>query len=186
MKLIVGLGNPGKEYDKTRHNVGFMFIDYFCNKNSLNFKIKMDALYTETDINNEKIIIIKPQTFMNNSGNSVAKYANFYKIPTKDIIIIYDDTSFIVGNLKIKASGSSAGHNGIDDVMNKLGTKDVKRIKIGIAKSKYNLIQFVLSKFNKEELTILNNMFEKNNELIKDFVILDFDHLMSKYNIKGE
>lgn len=186
MKLIVGLGNPGKEYEKTRHNAGFMFIDYFCLENKITFKSKMEADYAEMVMDEEKVIIMKPKTFMNNSGKAVKKYVDFYKIPAENILVIYDDTSFEVGKFKIKASGSSAGHKGIADIMNKLNTNEIKRVKIGITKNKFSLVDFVLSKFNKTETDTLLAMFEKNKTLINDFVKIDFDHLMSKYNIKGE
>jgi len=183
MKLIVGLGNVGKNYENTRHNVGFMFIDKYADKNNLNFKEKMDALYTETIINNEKVLLIKPTTFMNLSGKAVKKYVDFYKISIDDILIIYDDTSFDVGKVKLKTSGTSAGHNGINDIMSKLGTNNIKRVKVGISKNPYDLVDYVLGKFSNEDSKKINEMLEHNFSLIDDFVVMTFDNLMSKYNI---
>lgn len=183
MKLIVGLGNVGKNYENTRHNVGFMFLDKYASKNNLSFKEKMNALYAETVILGEKVLFIKPTTFMNLSGTAVKNYVDFFKIPIEDVLVIYDDTSFDVGKIKLKQSGSSAGHNGINDIINKLGTNNIKRVKIGISKNPYDLVDYVLGKFSKVDLNIINEMFEKNSDLIEDFVSLSFDNLMSKYNI---
>lgn len=183
MKLIVGLGNIGKEYENTRHNVGFMFVDYYANANNLLFKEKMNAYYTEVVIDSEKVIIIKPTTYMNLSGNAVKKYVDFYKIKKEDILVIYDDTTFDVGKIKLKSSGSSAGHNGINDIIIKLGTSDIKRVKIGISKNQFNLTDYVLGKFSKKDKEILENLFNDKCSIIDDFVKLSFDHLMSKYNI---
>lgn len=183
MKLIVGLGNVGKNYENTRHNVGFMFLDKYASNNNLSFMEKMNALYAETVILGEKVLFIKPTTFMNLSGTAVKNYVDFFKIPIEDVLVIYDDTSFDVGKIKLKQSGSSAGHNGIKDIINKLGTNNIKRVKIGISKNPYDLVDYVLGKFSKADLNIINEMFEKNSDLIEDFVSLTFDNLMSKYNI---
>ena len=110
MKLVVGLGNPGKQYEKTRHNCGFMAIDYYANKNDLKFKKKFNGLYAETLINGNKLILLKPQTYMNLSGFCVKKFVDFYNIDLNDILVIYDDKDFETGTFKIKRDGSSAGH----------------------------------------------------------------------------
>lgn len=182
MKLIVGLGNPGKEYEKTRHNVGFMAVDNFSNSKSLIFKSKFNALYSETIINNEKVILLKPQTFMNLSGDAVLEFKNYFKIKIDDILVLYDDINFEVGNFKIKKSGSSGGHNGINDIISKLKTENIKRIKIGISKNKYKLKDYVLSDFSVEDLKKLNKMFKITDNIIEDFSNIDFEKLMSKYN----
>lgn len=182
MKLIVGLGNVGKEYENTRHNVGFMFVDYYAQKNNLTFKLKDNAYYAETSINNEKVIIIKPTTFMNLSGLAVRHFADFYKINIEDIIVIYDDTAFEVGDFKIKQSGSSGGHNGINDIIKAFSTENIKRVRIGISHNKNDLVDYVLGKFSKEDMNILKSLFENNYRIIDDFVTLPFDHLMNKYN----
>ena len=187
MKLIVGLGNPGKEYENTRHNSGFMVIDSYANKNNLEFKNKFNGLYAEFNKNNEKIFLLKPQTFMNLSGDSVLEFKNYYNIDNNDILIIYDDVNFEVGNFKLKKNGSSGGHNGINDVIQKLKTSEIKRLKIGISKNKFKLKDYVLSKFCSEELKKINNIFEITNNIIDDFITIDFEKLMSKYNgIKNE
>lgn len=182
MKLIVGLGNPGKEYEKTRHNAGYMFIDHYASKNNLEFKEKMNAFCTETIIDSEKVIIIKPTTFMNLSGNAVRKYIDFYKIDVDDILVIYDDMAFEVGTLKVRRDGSSGGHNGINNIIEHLNTKNIKRVRIGISNAKNNMVDYVLGKFGKEDIDLLNKLFEEKEGIIEDFVKLDFEKLMNKYN----
>ena len=111
MKLIVGLGNPGKEYENTRHNIGFMVLDYYADNN--NWKEKWNSLYTELNMNGEKILLIKPLTYMNLSGHAVIQFINFYKIELKDILIIQDDLDLAVGKYRLKTNSSNGGHNGI-------------------------------------------------------------------------
>lgn len=182
MKLIVGLGNPGKEYEKTRHNVGFMAVDSFSNSKNLIFKNKFNSLYAETIINNEKIIVLKPQTFMNLSGNAVLEFKNYFDIDIENILVFYDDVNFELGHFKIKKSGSSGGHNGINDIINKLKSKDIKRVKIGISKNNFKLKDYVLGNFTSKDLEKLNNVFEITNSIINDFTSISFEKLMSKYN----
>ena len=182
MKLIVGLGNPGKEYEKTRHNMGFMAIDFYVQKNNLEYKKKFNGLYTENTINGEKIILLKPQTFMNLSGECVFEFVNYFKIDIEDILIIYDDKDFEVGTFKIKRNGSSGGHNGMNNIINHLKTSDIKRIRIGISKNEIPLIDYVLQKMAKEDLEKTNSLLPTISNIIDDFTILDFEQLMSKYN----
>ena len=187
MKLVVGLGNPGKEYEKTRHNVGFMAVDSFSNSKNLSFKSKFNSLYAETIINNEKFIFLKPQTYMNLSGDAVLEVKKYYDINPEDILVFYDDVSFEVGKFKVKSSGSSGGHNGINDIISKLKTKDIKRVKIGISKNRFSLKDYVLSNFSLEDLEKLNKLFKITNNIIEDFSNTDFNKIMSKYNgIKNE
>ena len=180
MKLIVGLGNPGKEYEKTRHNVGFMAIDHYLGNES--FKSKNNGSYYEKIINNEKIIFLKPLTYMNDSGLAVRYFSDYFNLDISDILIIYDDMDFDVGKYKLKSSGSSAGHNGIKSIIKHLGTENFKRIRIGISKNNINTIDYVLGRFSKEDLFILNNVFNVVDNIIEDFNIYDFDKLMNKYN----
>lgn len=182
MKLIVGLGNPGKNYTNTRHNSGFRVIDAYSDKNNLSFKNKFDGLYAETIINNEKVILLKPQTFMNLSGECVLKFKNYYDIDLKDILIIYDDVDFPVGAFKIKRKGSPNGHNGIKNIINLLHSEDISRLKIGISKNQIPLIDYVLSKFTDEENSKLEKMFQTTSMIIEDFCKLSIDDLMQKYN----
>ena len=184
MKLIVGLGNPGKEYEKTRHNTGFMSLDSFAHKHDVVIdKKKYNGLYAEITINGEKIILLKPQTYMNLSGECVRKYVDYFKIKIEDILVINDDLDLEVGRLRLRRSGDSAGHNGLKNIELHLGTKDFKRLKIGISKNKgIDTKDYVLGKFSKEELEILDQIKNVTDQLLEDYVSLDFEKLMSKYN----
>ena len=183
MKLIVGLGNPGKEYDQTRHNTGFMAIDYFAKENNLDFKLesKLEGLISKTIINNEKVILLKPVTYMNLSGNSIIKVLNFYKIDVKDMLVIHDDLDLSVGVIRFRNHGSAGGHNGIKSIISHVG-ENFNRCKIGIDKSS-DTINHVLSKFSKEELISINNAIEKVSYAINDFISgKTMDEIMNKYN----
>lgn len=187
MKLIVGLGNPGKEYEKTRHNAGFMMIDYYAKiKNLTTLKEFKNGLYYEYNNNGEKILLLKPQSYMNLSGEVVRKYIEYFKIDINDVLIINDDMDINLGNVKIKSSGSAAGHNGIKNIIQNLKSESIKRIKIGISKNNINQVDYVIGKFNKEELDILENVKKEVANIIEDFINIDFDKVMSKYNKKNK
>lgn len=182
MKLIVGLGNPGKDYENTRHNVGFMTIDNYVNKHSLSFKSKFNGVYSETNINGDKVIFLKPQNYMNLSGEVVLEFKNYFNIPSNEIFIIYDDVSFELGSYKIKKTGSSGGHNGIKNIIELLKTEDIKRFKIGISKKRGELKNHVLGKFGIAEKIVLKRVINLSENIIEDFCFLDFEKLMCKYN----
>lgn len=184
MKLIVGLGNPGREYAKTRHNVGFMILDNYCEKNNLYFDAnKFNGLYSQTFINNEKVIFLKPQKYMNLSGEVVRDFVHYFKIDIKDILIINDDLDIKMGKYKLKANGSSGGHNGLKNIGEQLGTFEYKRLKIGISNNKkMETKDYVLGNFNNEEINILNSIIKVSENIINDFVNMSFDLLMTKYN----
>lgn len=184
MKLIVGLGNPGKEYENTRHNAGFKFIDKFAQSQNLNFnKEKFNGLYTEFNYKGEKVILLKPQKYMNLSGEVVIKFKEFFKINLEDILIICDDLDTELGKLKIKYKGSSGGHNGLKNIESHLHSNEYKRIKIGISNNKnHDKIDYVIGKMPKEELNILEKVTDKAPEMILDYLNLSFDNLMNKYN----
>ncbi len=186
MKLIVGLGNPGLDYENTRHNMGFTFIDAFAK--NLNVKIekeKFNGLYTQTTVNNEKIILLKPLSYMNLSGEVVEKYVNFYKINIDDILIISDDLDLELGKIRLRQAGSSGGHNGLKNIALHLNTENFKRLKIGISKNKeIDTKDYVLGKFNKEETKIIEEMKDNIINLLNDYITLDFNKLMCKYNKK--
>lgn len=185
MKLVIGLGNPGKKYEKTRHNLGFMSVDYYAKKNNLEFKSKMNGLYAETTLGNEKIILLKPQSFMNLSGDIVRKYYDYYNLNIEDLLIIYDDVDFEIGAFRIKRGGSSAGHNGIDDIMNKIGTENIYRVRIGTSKNGSVLRDYVLSRFSKKDFEKVNLLLPVISDVIDDFASYNIDDLMEKYNKKG-
>ena len=185
MKLVVGLGNPTLEYDNTRHNVGFMLLDYIFGKDKFVINKKMNAMEYITNINGEKVIVIKPTTYMNLSGDAVIKYVNFYKINVSDILVIQDDLDMPLGRIKLMVNRGDGGHNGIKDIVLKLSSKEFMRVKIGIGKS--NAIEtkdYVLGKFGKEDSCLLNNVFCSLRDVVKDYVVMDINALMQKYNTK--
>lgn len=153
--LIAGLGNPGKKYENTRHNVGFMAIDYIAKmQNCENFKLKFKSQISEATIANKDVILLKPQTFMNLSGSAVSECIKFYKIPIENIIIIFDDVSLDIGKVRYRTKGSSGGQNGIKNIISMLKTEEIARIKIGVGEKPhkdYNLADWVLSDFKKSD-----------------------------------
>ena len=187
MKLIVGLGNPGKEYEKTRHNIGFIFIDALAEKLNVSIdKEKFNGLYTTTIINGEKVILLKPLSYMNLSGEVVIRFKEFYKIDIKDILVISDDLDMEFGKIRLRQNGSSGGHNGLKDIEQKLGTKNYKRLKIGISNNKMiDTKDYVLGRFSEQEIEIIENLKSKVTSLLLDFINeVEFTDLMSKYNGK--
>lgn len=183
MKLIVGLGNPDKEYDNTRHNVGFMVIDNYLG--SVNWSNKFNALYCEKVINGEKIIFVKPLTYMNNSGNAVGEFVRYFNIDNKDILVIQDDLDLNVGDYKLKMHSSSGGHNGIKSIIASLGNQDFPRLKVGIGSVKKDeVIDYVLGKFSKSELEVLNELFNTFDKIINSFINEGIDKTMNVYNTK--
>lgn len=183
MKLIVGLGNPDKEYDKTRHNVGFMVIDSYLG--SVNWSNKFNALYCEKVINGEKIIFVKPLTYMNNSGNAVGEFVRYFNIDNKNILVIQDDLDLNVGDYKLKMHSSSGGHNGIKSIIASLGNQDFPRLKVGIGSVKKDeVIDYVLGKFSKSELEVLNELFNTFDKIINSFINEGIDKTMNVYNTK--
>lgn len=180
MKLIVGLGNPGKEYESTRHNIGFMIIDKFLG--DIKYKEKFSGLYYEKDMG-EKVIFLKPQTFMNNSGFCVKKFVDYYKISPENILVIHDDLDLEVGKIKYKINSSSGGHNGIKSIINNLKTQNFIRLKIGISSTnKDQIIDYVLGKFSKKEIDEINVNDIINS--INDYINNDYTFVMNKYNGK--
>ena len=184
MKLIVGLGNPGKEYENTRHNIGFIFLDYFANNNKVSIdKEKYNGLYTQTIINDEKVILLKPLSYMNLSGEVVKRYVDYFKINLEDILIINDDLDMSFGKIRLRPEGSSGGHNGLKNIALHLGTEKFKRLKIGISNDKtIDTKDYVLGKFSKEEKETINDLKEIVSNILLDYLTTDFDKLMCKYN----
>ena len=187
MKLVVGLGNKGREYENTRHNMGFMLVDRYLQYKNITdkFKEKFNAMYIETTINNEKVIFIKPMTYMNNSGIAVRSFVDFYKLNSEDVLVISDDLDLDLGKFRLRRNGSSGGHNGLKSIISHLGTDNFKRLRIGISNDKDDVINYVLSKFSKKELNDIDTMFDTLVDVLDDYFVMDFTSLMSKYNRKG-
>jgi len=186
MYLIAGLGNPGLKYQKTKHNVGFMFIDALAKELGVKVdKSKFNALIAEVNILGEKCLLMKPQTFMNNSGEAVAQAANFYKIPSENVLIIFDDISLDPGNLRIRRKGSSGGHNGIKSIIDHLKSQDFPRIKLGIGGKPYDdylLADYVLSKIDKKDQEKIDGAIESAIEASKLIIKGDVEKAMNLYN----
>lgn len=182
MKLVVGLGNPGKEYEKTRHNMGFMVLDYYAMKHGFSFqKEKFHGLYFETIIQGEKVIFLKPQSYINLSGEVISKFVDYYKISISDIFVIHDDLDLPFTKMKLKKSGSSGGHNGLKNIELHLHTKDYKRLKIGISNDKkMDTKDYVLGKF--DDLKNLEEVINRAYLILEDHFLLSFDNLMNRYN----
>ena len=162
--IIVGLGNPGKEYEETRHNTGFMVLDKIAEKYNIDVrKQKCKALLGQGEINGEKVILVKPQTYMNLSGEAVSEVMKFYKVEKKNIIIIFDDIDLPVGTLRVKERGSAGTHNGVKSVVYLLGTTEFKRVKVGVGKQRpgEDLVNHVLGKFSKEDRVLLEEALDK-------------------------
>jgi len=185
LKLIVGLGNPGRKYSNTRHNCGFIILDMFADKKNIKFsKEKFGGIYAEYLENNEKVILLKPQKFINLSGEVVKAFVNYYKIDIRDILIVVDDVSIDKGKYKLKQDGSSGGHNGLKDIENNLETNKYKRLKIGIGKvSEIDVKDYVLGKIKDKKM--MANSFLKAVEIVGKYPIEEYDKLMNDYNSKG-
>lgn len=188
MKLVVGLGNPGKEYINTRHNMGFLVIDEICkNQNVTLDKKKFSGEYTKCKIDNEDIILLKPMTYMNLSGKSVNECAEFYKIKHEDIIIIYDDIDIPITEVKIKKKGSAGSHNGMKSVIEIIGTSEFPRVRVGIGTPEYknDLINYVIGKVQEEEFKTLRLGVMKAKDAVYYIIEKGIDNAMNSINQKG-
>lgn len=186
MKLVVGLGNPGMEYKKTRHNVGFIFLNSFLSKENLSLdKKKFNGKYIEyVSKKGNKAILLEPQTYMNLSGDSIIDFIRYFKIDVNDVLVIHDDLDLDIAKIRIRSKGSSGGHNGIKSIINRLQNENFKRIRIGIGKdSNIPVVDYVLGKFSSDDMIKLEEKFNIVNRVIEDFIDdIDFHTIESKYN----
>lgn len=184
MKLIVGLGNIGKEYENTRHNCGFMVIEELERKLGVSLnQTKFKGKYVKTRYKDEDIILLMPQTYMNNSGESVQQFMNFFKIPKEDILIIYDDLDMGVGKLRLRVSGSAGGHNGIKSIIAHVGSQEFKRIRVGIDRHPHmKVVDYVLSKFTKQEADAINEGIINASNAVLTYLDKGFVAAMNQYN----
>lgn len=185
--LIVGLGNPGPKYEFTRHNAGFLCMDLLAQQVGVKMidRIKFKSVVADVAIEGRRCILMKPQTFMNNSGEAVRDAANFYKIPPEHIIILFDDISLPPGKLRIRRKGSDGGHNGIKSILYLLGSDQFPRIKLGVGakpRPDYDLADWVLSTFQKDELSRMKEAMEKACEAVPLLVREETDRAMNLYN----
>lgn len=185
MFLVIGLGNPGREYAETRHNVGFKVIDLLAQKNNITMnKIKFKSVYGEGIIAGKKIVLVKPQTYMNNSGMAVRELYDFYKLPIEDIIVVVDDIDIDFAQIRIRKKGSAGTHNGLRSIIQHIQDENFPRLKIGIGekKEKQDLAAFVMSKFSKEEREEISIAVEDATSAIEAIIRDGIDKAMNKYN----
>lgn len=183
MFLIVGLGNPGSQYEDTRHNIGFKVVDNIAKEYNIEFsRQKFKGICGEGFINGEKVILLKPTTYMNLSGESVREVIDFYKLSNENVLVIYDDISLDVGRLRIREKGSAGGHNGIKSIIAHLGTDIFPRIKVGVGQPNVDLVNYVLGKFSKEEMEVLNESIDASTKAVKDIINDNVKTAMNVYN----
>ncbi|MDE7210613.1 MAG: aminoacyl-tRNA hydrolase [Lachnospiraceae bacterium] len=187
MKIIIGLGNPTREYQATRHNIGFDAVTRICD----DYNIRLDskehkALCGRGYIGGEKVILAQPQTFMNLSGESVRALVDYYKLTNEDIIVIYDDIHLDVGQLRVRKKGSAGGHNGIKNIIAHLGTQDFMRIRIGVGEKpeKWDLVDYVLGHFPKEEEPVVREALERASKACECIITDGIETAMNRYNQK--
>ncbi len=183
--VVVGLGNPGKNHAGTRHNVGFDTIDLLGYRNNIKIsKIKFKSVYGEGSIGREKVILLKPQTYMNNSGMAVLDLYKFYKLPIENIIIIVDDIDIEFGTIRIRKQGSAGSHNGLKSIIYNLNRDDFPRVKIGIGEKKQgqDLADFVLSRFSKDERVVIDETITEAALAIETIITYSIDKAMNEFN----
>lgn len=184
--IVIGLGNIGKQYEKTRHNIGFLAIDYIAEKWGAKIdRLKFNATIGEASVGEKRILLMKPTTFMNNSGVAAKEAADFYKIPPENVIILHDEISFDPGVIRIRRKGSAGGHNGLKSLIAHLGSEDFPRIKIGVGKKptpEYDLVDFVLGKFPEKDLEAIESRFSDIEAAVKDIINGNIDAAMNKYS----
>ncbi len=188
MYLIAGLGNPGTQYEMTRHNIGFHAIDYIADELGIKVKkLKYKALYGEGEINGERVFLVKPQTFMNLSGESIVEFVRFFKIPVENVIIISDDIALDTGRIRIRPKGSAGGHNGLKSIIYMLNSDEFPRIRIGVGAPEhkdYDLVDFVLGKFGKDKIPVLREAIVKAYKAATEIIARGTQSAMNKFNGK--
>lgn len=185
MYLIVGLGNPEPEYSKTRHNMGFDVINKIANKYEIDIsRTKFNGNYGSGVIEEEKVILLKPQTFMNLSGQSIKPFVDFYKIPLENVLVIYDDMDVEVGNIKIRKQGGPGTHNGAKSVVHELVSENFPRIRVGIGKplDEYDAVDYVIGKIDEEDYLALEKGIDKAAEAIVEYIKNGIDSAMNHFN----
>ncbi len=184
MYIVVGLGNPGRKYQSTRHNIGFDFIDYLAAKHQIKLKkLKHKALIGEGKIKGQRVLLVQPQTFMNLSGESVLSLVNFYKLPLTNLLIVYDDVDIGLGVLRLRKKGSAGTHNGMRNIISLLNSDQFPRLRIGVGNdSKMDLKNFVLSRYYKDEVEIMENAVKRAALAVETMIAENIDMAMNKYN----
>ena len=185
MKLIVGLGNPGREYELTRHNIGFMAIDELAKRWNISLnEQKFKGVFGAGFVNGEKVILLKPLTYMNLSGESIRPLMDYYKIDVEDFVVMYDDLDIPVGKLRLRMKGSAGGHNGVKSTISHLGTQEFQRIRMGIDRPKNGMkvVEYVLGRFTSEEIPDVNHSIEKAADACEEWLNKPFLQIMNTFN----
>ena len=184
MKVIVGLGNPGPQYAETRHNIGFLLVDMLAEVHKLQFRAKFQGLWTEGYVEGERILLLKPQTFMNLSGRSVRELVNFYKILGSDLLIVHDDMDLSLGKIRLRDQGSAGGHNGIKSILAELGNEQFWRLKLGVGRppKEYDPARYVLSPFAESETTQLDEVLGRAEKATNLWIKGESDRAMNLYH----
>ncbi|MFZ3131453.1 MAG: aminoacyl-tRNA hydrolase [Desulfosporosinus sp.] len=197
MKVIVGLGNPGPQYAETRHNIGFLLVDLLAEAHNLQFRAKFQGLWTEGNVEGERLHLLKPQTFMNLSGRSVSELTNFYKVPGEDLLIVQDDMDLSLGKIRLRNQGSAGGHNGIKSILAELGTEKFWRLKLGVGRptrdsrfeirdsnqeTRITVIDHVLSPFTKDEITQRDEVLGRAEKATHLWIKGEIDRAMNLYH----
>lgn len=185
MKCIIGLGNPGKKYDKTKHNMGFMTIDKLMDAyGQTQMKKDFEAEYCKFKVGSETVFLVKPLTFMNDSGRAVRMIKGYFQIQDDEMMVIQDDLDMPIGKIRLRSKGSAGGHNGIKSIISAVGTKDFKRIKIGIQHpQRQSVVNWVLTPFTKDDAPVAFNGIDNAAAAVEDWIDgASFDQLMNKYN----
>ena len=183
MFIIAGLGNPGKKYEKTRHNMGFMVIDHFSDISQIDIdKEVFNGLLGRGKSFDQDVLLFKPTTFMNLSGTAVLQVVNYFKIKLEDVIVVFDDMALPVGQIRLRKSGSSGGQKGMQNIIDLLHSQEIKRIRIGIGEPQYDVVDYVLGKPLKEEIPLVEEAIIRAGEALKEALKTNFEKAMSQYN----
>ena len=183
MKLLVGLGNPGKKYEGTRHNMGFMTLDLFSDVSKIDIdREAFQGMIGRGKLFGEDVMLFKPTTFMNLSGHAVSEVVNYFKIDIDNVVVVYDDMALEPGTIRLRLSGSSGGQKGMQNIIEQLGTEKIKRIRVGIGEPEDDSVDYVLSKPLKEEKELIDKAIEKAKDALVMYLKKDFDAAMNTYN----
>lgn len=185
MWIIAGLGNPGKEYQKTRHNIGFLVLDQLALQ--LDIKLtehKFESILGRGERDKHKVLLLKPQTYMNRSGEAIVQVLNYYKIKPERLLVVVDDFYLALGALRLRARGSAGGHHGLESIAEQLGSGDFKRLRLGIGTEHQKNADFVLGTFSKEEMTVIKETIGRAVETIDFLLGHSFENTMNRYNLK--
>jgi PTH1 family peptidyl-tRNA hydrolase len=187
MKLIIGLGNPGKKYHNTRHNVGFRVVEELAHRHKVERQeSKYDAIIAHIRIGSEKILIVKPLTYMNLSGRAVQPLLAYYKLGMEDLLVIYDDMDLPVGNLRVRSEGGAGGHKGVTSIIERLGGRGFARLRLGIGRPEDETIDWVLGKFSAREQAVMDQTISRAADAAEYWVQHGIDRTMNEYNSRSE